>query len=107
MENIGNQTLTNLAVTDLPAGTGTLGAITCSTIAQGDTLANQQLATMVQVQDGLLLWQLGLDKPHARPLYSFTDGLCVIAVVFVGFQVRLNEVRRHHSNSMPQPGQLS
>jgi len=34
-------------------------------IVQGNPLAHQQTTTMVQVQDGLLLGRLGLDKPHA------------------------------------------
>ena len=47
---------------------------------------------------GLLFWQLGLHKPHARPLYRLADGFCIIAVVLVGLQVRLDKGRRHHSN---------
>jgi len=74
-------------------------------IVQGNPLAHQQTTTMVQVQDGLLLGRLGLDKPHARPLDCLADGLCIITVVLVGFQVRFNE-NRCHPNGMPESGQL-
>jgi hypothetical protein len=75
-------------------------------VTQGNALADQQLASMVQVQDGLLLWELGLHKPHARPLYRLADGFCIIAVVFVRSQVRFDKGWRHHSNGMSQPGQF-
>ena len=63
-------------------------------IAQGNALAHQQATIMMQVQDSLLPWRLGLDKPLTRSLHRLTDGLCVIVVVLVGFQVRFNENRR-------------
>ena len=74
-------------------------------VAQGNALAHQQLATMMQLQDGLLFRPLGPDKPHARPLYRLTDGFRIIAVALVGLQVRFHKGWCHHANSMPQLSQ--
>jgi hypothetical protein len=54
-------------------------------VAQGNPLAHQQAASMMEMQDSLLFGCLGLDKAHARTLHCLADGLGIIAIILVGF----------------------
>lgn len=58
---------------------------------------------MMQVQDGLPLGCPGLDKAHVRSLHRLADGLGIIAVVLVGFQVRLTKMVATTRTVCPSP----
>jgi hypothetical protein len=64
--------------------------------------ADEQLACAMQHQAALLLWRLGLDKPHVRPGDRFADGLGVSGIVLLSLDVGLHVGRRHQAHGMPR-----
>jgi hypothetical protein len=65
------------------------------------------MARAMKYQAALLVRSLGLDEPHVGPADSFTDGLSVIGIVLLSFNVRLHVGRWHQPHGVAQRLQLA
>jgi hypothetical protein len=64
-------------------------------VDRAGALPNQMMAHAMQRHCCLLLDGLHGNESHARPLHGFATGFGVGSVVFVGFDVGADKLRRH------------
>ncbi|KHE12919.1 hypothetical protein OI71_22290 [Aeromonas hydrophila] len=67
---------------------------------------DESLPCPMQRQDGRLLTALNRHETHGWSSHRFTISLGISSIVFVSFDVRLDELRRHQLDSMPHTLQL-
>jgi hypothetical protein len=70
-------------------------------------LPQQKIARSMLHQPALLLGQLRPHKSHRRPANRLADRLGVCRIVFVALDVSLHVLRRHQTNLVTEPRQLT
>ena len=76
-------------------------------VAQHRALPHQELSGSMQHQSCLLIPGLCRHKTHRRPLNRFADRSRIVGVILAALQISLHIARRHQSNCVPEPLQLS
>src|SRR5512143_1593800 len=75
-------------------------------VDHGGLLTNEQTPRAMKHQATLLLYRLGLDKPHVGSGHSLADCLGVSRIILLSFDIRSDVGRRHQADPMPERLQL-